>query len=1063
MSNLFYREPRLFALAILMMVAAGASALMTIGRQEDPTITNLFATVVTPYPGADPARVEALVTEKIEDELREIPEIDTIESTSRTGISVVTIELSQFITDTQIEQAWSEIRDALSDAARNFPEGVPQPEFDDNRTSAFTSIAAILPAEGSSPQPAVMGRYAELLQDRLRAVGGTKFVDRYGERIEEIEVSVQPQAIAALGLTVDAVSQALARADAKVEAGQVRGTSSDLLVEVSGEFVSLDRIRAIPIRQDTSGRIVRIGDVAELKRAFRDPPQSLAFLEGIPAVFVAARMTEDLQVDAWTQKVNAAYAEFRADLPAGLDLKVLFDQSSYTYDRLMGVLENMAIGIGIVIVVLIVSLGWRAAIVVATILPLATIVSIAGLQAAGIPIHQMSVTGLIVALGLLVDAGIVMTDDIRKRLSAGEARADAVSRAVRRLAVPLAASTITTVLAFMPMALLPGPAGDFVGSIAIAVITMLFVSLALALSITPALAGWMLKRSADGVAARESDAADGAANLGYVPPGRGLLHGVLLFALHHPRLAILSALVAPIVGFGSFTTLKPQFFPGVDRDQIYVQVKLPEGRAIAATKSVAAKVHTILKAREEVRDVAWVVGRDAPAFYYNMLTNQDNEPTFAEFLVTTTSAAASEALLANLQPQLDQEVPEARVTVRGLVQGPPVNAPVEIRVVGPELAKLREIGDAIRVVMVEVPGIVQVRTQIAPGAPKAKLVLDEEKVRLAGLDLADVARQFQTALEGATGGSLIEGSEELPVRVRLRSAERDTISALRDLEVVNVAASQENADTEPSRGVPAAHPGIPIRTLGRVEIVPAETPIFRRNGERMNTVQGFVEREVLPEAALGEVRKRVENAGVLLPSGYRLEVGGDSDARDETLRNLLASLGLIVALTVATIVLTFGSYRLALLTATVAILSMGLSLLALAIFRYPFGIQAVIGVIGSIGVSINAAIIITTALQQDAEALAGHVRRVADVVTAQSRHIISTTLTTFGGFLPLILAGGGFWPPFAMAIAGGVLLSTIVSFFFVPPMFLLLSRTKLPGAARTDLPKIAHEDAFART
>ncbi|MEL7047779.1 MAG: efflux RND transporter permease subunit [Pseudomonadota bacterium] len=1040
MWNLFYRKPRLFALAILMMIAAGASALATIGRQEDPTITNLFATVVTPYPGADPARVEALVTEKIEDELREIPEIDTIESTSRAGISVIQIELSQFITDVQIEQAWSEIRDALSDAALNFPDGVPQPEFDDNRTGAFTSISAILPRDGHRPKPAVMRRYSELLQDRLRAVGGTKFVDVVGAQSEEVSVSVNPQAITSLGLTVDAVAQALGRADAKVEAGQVRGANTDLIVEVAGEFKSVDRIRQIPIRQDETGRIVRIGDVATISRGLEDPPASLAYFEGVPAILVAARMTEDLQVDAWTNRINKIYAAFSAELPEGIELKVLFDQSAYTADRLLGVLENMAYGIAIVVGVLIISLGWRAAFVVATILPLATVVSIFGLQSFGIPIHQMSVTGMIVALGLLVDAGIVMTDDVRKRLAAGEDRRDAVANAVKRLVIPLSASTITTVLAFMPMALLPGPAGDFVGSIAISVIIMLFVSLGLAVTITPALAGWMLKRPVQAATDTAAAPSGAVSRTGAVPKGQGPLHALLVLAIKRPRLSMMAALIAPIVGFGSFTTLKPQFFPGVDRDQIYVQVKLPEGRSLIATDAVAKKVYTQLKENSDIRDVAWVVGESAPPFYYNMLANQDNEPTFAEFLVKTSSPEATEKVLAELQTELDRSIPEARVTVRGLVQGPPVNAPVEIRVVGPDLSKLREIGDQVRAVMVQVPGVEQVRTQIAPGAPKAALVLDEEKVRLAGLDLAEVARQFQSALEGARGGSLIEGSEELPVRVRLQRDGRDDLSALRSLEVVNMsrAASDVNVGN---------HPGIPVTALGDVKVVPAETPIFRRNGERINTVQGFVEREVLPEAALQDVLARVDEDGLDLPTGYRFELGGDSDARDETLRNLLASLGVIVALTVATIVLTFGSYRLAALTGVVAVLSMGLSLLALAIFQYPFGIQAVIGVIGSIGVSINAAIIIVTALQQDPDALRGDQERIADVVAAQSRHIISTTLTTFGGFLPLIVAGGGFWPPFAMAIAGGVLLSTIVSFFFVPPAFALLSRGQLPGIA----------------
>ena len=334
-----------------------------------------------------------------------------------------------------------------------------------------------------------------------------------------------------------------------------------------------------------------------------------------------------------------------------------------------------------------------------------------------------------------------------------------------------------------------------------------------------------------------------------------------------------------------------------------------------------------------------------------------------------------------------------------------------------------------------------------PGAPKISVDLSEEKVRLAGLDLGGVARQLEAQLEGVTGGSLVEDSEELPIRVRVGDEARRSIASVERINLIG-----PNAPSVARNG---RYPGIPLSALGSVTIVPSKTAINRRNGERINTIQGFVERDVLPEVAQNAVRKRIADSGLKLPPGYRFEDGGDSDARDETLRNLLGSLGLIITLTIASIVMTFGSYRLSAVTAVVALLSVGLSLLALAIFRYPFGIQGVIGVIGSIGVSINAAIIIMTALQANARAAAGNADAIVNTVLAQSRHIISTTITTFGGFLPLILAGGGFWPPFAMAIGGGVLLSTVVSFYFVPSAFAFLSRTgriprstQLPGASR---------------
>ena len=545
---------------------------------------------------------------------------------------------------------------------------------------------------------------------------------------------------------------------------------------------------------------------------------------------------------------------------------------------------------------------------------------------------------------------------------------------------------------------------------------MLGASLALALTITPALSGWFLKGPKAGADTDKK-------------PKYGIFGWSIGLSLAHPWLAILFALILPAIGFGAFPTLKAQFFPGVDRNQFYVQIKLPEGTAIQETRRVAKEAGKFIRQEDGVRHVHWIIGESAPAFYYNMIANQDNQPSFAEALVTTKSPDATEAVLARLQRTLDANVPQARVIVRGLVQGPPVTAPVEIRIVGPELSVLREIGDRVRRVMVSVPDVVQARTQLTGGAPKVFVDLDEEKVRLAGLQLAGVARQLESALEGATGGSLLEGSEELPVRVRVGERERSSFASVRSTDIVSTGAAANGS-----------YPGIPLTALGSIKLRPAETPIIRRNGERINTVQGFVHRTVLPEEALKKVRARIDESRIELPPGYRFELGGDSDARDDVMRNLISSLGIIVALSIATIVLTFGSYRLSIIAGIVSILSMGLSLLALAIFNYPFGIQAVIGVIGSIGVSINAAIIIMTALQEDPLALSGDIERIRELVVAQSRHIVSTTLTTFGGFLPLILEGGGFWPPFAMSIAGGVLLSTVVSFYFTPPAFALLAR-----------------------
>jgi multidrug efflux pump subunit AcrB len=1039
METLFYRERRLTALAVLVLFAAGLSSFLTIGRQEDPTITNLFATIITPYPGADPARVEALVTEKIEEELREIAEIDVIESVSRNGLSSVTVELSKFITDEEIEQAWSEIRDALADAAARFPAGVPDPSFDNDRTGAFSAISAILPRH-DDVSTAVLARYAEELADRLRALNGAKIVRDFGRPTEEVLVTIDPVRLADLGLTAGEVAATIAEADSKVSAGTLQGARADLLVEVAGEIDGIERVLDIPLATSADGLVTRVGDIATVSKGERDPPDTIAHVDGRRAVLVAARMDEGLQVDAWMARVRGILAEFEAELPDGLEHRLLFDQSGYTAERLTEVAVNMAIGVSLVVIVLFVTMGARAALVVAVVLPLVSLASIATLQYLSVPIHQMSVTGMVVALGLLVDAAIVMTDEIRQRLGAGMPREQAVGQSVKRLAVPLLASTVTTALAFMPMALLPGPAGDFVGSIATAVIVMLIWSLIIALTVTAAFAGLILP---DGGSDGGRDG--GRGKLGFLAMGvkGGPLARAFAFSirtsLRHPVLSVIFALILPVMGFLTFPTLTAQFFPGVDRDQFYIDVELPPGASIRETDRLALEVDALLADQDGIRSVSWVVGESAPAFYYNIRMDKDGADYFARALVTTDSKAATTRLIAPLQNRLDAAFPSARILVRDLVQGPPVAAPVELRFVGPDLAVLRELGDEARRIVATVPEITHARTTVTAAPPKLEFRLDEDRVRLAGLRLVDVARQLDAALEGVVGGSLIEGTEELPVRVRVANAERADVAFIETFDVIAPGTAGDG------------YVGVPLSALGEAAVVPSESAIYRRDGVRNNTVQGFVQYGVLPQEALSKVRAALDAEAFALPLGYTLEVGGDSDARNETLNNLLAPIGLIVTLTVATIVLTFNSFRLATVALVVCVLSAGLSILSLAVMQYPFGITAVIGVIGSIGVSINAAIILMTALQADPKARSGDREAMADVVTGASRHIVSTTLTTFGGFLPLILEGGGFWPPFATSIAGGVLLSTVVSFYFTPPMFALVyaGRAKAEAAQPT--------------
>lgn len=1034
MDTLFFRNPRLVILALAVIAVAGLSALLTLGRQEDPSITGTQAGVTTLFPGADPARIEALITRPLENELRTIAEVMTLSSTSAAGISSIDVELIETIDPAAIPEVWSRVRDKV--AAVPLPPGALDPEVETGGEGAYAAILALLPKGDTAPASAVLGRHAQELAERLRTLTGAKSVDVWGLPAEEVLVALDPARTAALGLSPAEVATAVAAGDAKARAGRLTGPGTEAVLDLAGDISGLDRVRDIVLREGSDGSVLRVGDVAEVTRGPRPPGDALAMVDGRAAVLIGVRIEEGLRVDLWMEGLKAKVAAFADTLPASLEVRQVFDQAVYTADRMSEVAVNMAIGTALVIGVLFLTLGARAALVVALVLPLVTLATLGTMRFIGLPLHQMSVTGLIVALGLLVDAAIVMTDEVQKRLSEGHDRRQAVAAAVRRLAVPLLASTLTTVLSFVPMILLPGGAGDFISAIAIAVVLMLSWSLIVALTITPALAGWWL--SARGGA---------GLRLGALTRGFAVL---IQLSLANPLRSVLLALVLPVMGFLAMPMLVPQFFPGVDRNQFHVEVELPVGTGLETTRALVERIDSALKADARITGTVWVAGESAPEFYYNIVGNRQNAPEYAHGLVTTASPAATAALLGPLQADLSETFPQARVLVRGLVQGPPVEAPVELRLVGQDIQALRRAGDDIRTILLSVPALTQVRTQMEGTAPEVRVDVDEAAARLLGLSLGDVSAQLQAALEGVTGGALLEGTEELPVRVRLGEDIRGDLSRIATLPILPAGAA--------ARATQGALPQVPLSALATLTLVPSETAISRRNGDRVNTVQAFVAPGVLAQAAQAQAEAALAQAGFVLPPGVTLEIGGDADERSQTVANLMASIGLIVTLSVATVVLSFNSFRLSAITFAVAGLSAGLSILALAIFDHPFGITAVIGVIGSIGVSVNAAIIVLSALQEDPRAAAGDRAAMTEVVMGSTRHILSTTLTTVGGFLPLILAGGGFWPPFAVAVAGGVALSTVLAFAFTPQMFALVHRrVPLPSALATAPPASARQ------
>jgi len=1021
MIKAFTENNRLMALLIILLIVAGLGSLSTLPRTEDPRISNRNASVLTILPGASAERVEALVTEKIEQKLRKLADIKRITSTSRPGISIVQIELHG--SNYNPVPAWSRVRDLLNDVTSELPPAAVAPRLEDDRGYAYTQLIAVKWQGDNAVDLTTLGRYGKELQNQLKAVASTDIVSLFGRGEEQILVEIDKHLAANLSLSTHAISSIILAADAKVSAGNIVNDYNQMQIEVAGSFNSVDRIRQIPLLSDSKGGVVRLGDIAQVNKKLQWPAQEIALVDGQYAVVVSTRMLPDLRIDKWSAEVDDQVAAFNLQLPSSLTTEVLFDQSQYTEDRLQGLVDNILIGFSIIAVVLLVTLGWRAALIVTLSLPLTVLFTLTVMNYYGLPIHQMSVTGLVVALGIMVDNAIVMADTIQKRRQQGLTASVAVQGAIKHLWLPLLGSTLTTILAFMPIVMMPGPSGEFVSGIALSVIFALIGSYLVSHTIVAGLSGRFLVGHAQGSSGRTTTWYHHGIELAGLAKA---FRQSLVWVLARPKLSIGLVFILPLSGFILAKHLDEQFFPASDRDMFHIELFMPVQTSIIATEAMTKTISDLLAQQQGISKVRWFIGNNAPSFYYNLMPSKDGAQYYAQAMITGDSFQRVNELIPSLQILLDDAIPEAQILVRKLEQGPPFRAPIELRLFGPNLDTLKTLGDEARRILIGTENVIHTRATIQPGLPKIWLKINEDVSQLAGLTLTDVATQLQSTLHGSVNGSIIEGTESIPVRVRIANEQRRSLSDLANI----------------SLSSPLSQGSIPLVALTTLALKPSRGAIPHRDGVRVNTVEGYLVSGVLPSTVLSAFSARLVSENFVLPPGYRMEFGGESAKRNDAVGNLLASVGVIMMLLIIIVVLSFNSFRLGGVIVLSAIQSVGLGLLSIYVFNYPFGFTVIIGLLGLMGLAINAAIVILAELKSDPKAVAGDSDAIINAITSCTRHITSTTITTVGGFLPLILAGGGFWPPFAIAIAGGTVLTTLLSFYFVPAIFVLMSRKR---------------------
>lgn len=1096
----FFEDRRLIILTVLMAVASGASSLAILPRMEDPMLTPRAANVTTIFPGADAERVEALVTEKIEDEILDVPEIKRVRSQSRAGSSFLSIELRDDVYETG--PIWSELRGKIEDSIAVLPEGASRPIFDELEISAYAWIGAVTwksdatesrddSARYDEVPSGVLRRLARDLKDRMFALGGTKQVDLFGDPLEEIVVEIDPQRAAAGGLTPASIAQQLATSDVKSSSGTLRSDTTDLVVELGNEFKSMETILDVTLQTSQPGQTLRLRDVAQVRRSTPNPPASRAIIDGNVGVVVGVMLRPDYRIDQWAGEAKSIVERFADELPPGVELDIIMQQERYVSDRMDSLAKNLLLGVTAVAIVTLIFMGWRSAILVTATLPIASLMVVAGMRFLNIPIHQMSVTGLILALGLMIDNAIIATDEIQLSLRRGLSAKEAVIDMVSRLFAPLLASTVTTALAFAPIALMEGPAGEFVGSIATTVMLAIFSSFLLAMTVLPATAALLQRRLFDAAndqdgatdtngseepANKDTNGASSAASGTKRSQSHGqkhahlqhggffatlLAHGITIpkvtnayrsflnSMLKRPVIGIAIGCLLPVCGFVAATQLNEQFFPPADRDQFQVELELAPQSSLAETEAMARRIESVLLEVPRVEHVSWFIGESAPSFYYNVIPRRKNSPNYGQAIVTLDSNQASLELIREIQLTLDEEFPSARILARQLEQGPPFDAPVEIRLLGTDLEKLTAFGDELRAMATTLPDVLHSRTLLSEFRPVASVQVNSRVASWSGLTEEAIAQQLFARFEGLIAGSIVEEVEEIPVRVRIADQARSHFEDVGDtrLLISNPPLSSRVPTTplNPSKSAEqnlALQQFTPLSAVASVDYRPQRAVITRYNGRRANEVQSFITAGTLPSKVLGNFISKIDAADFRdrLPSGYNIEIGGEASERDAAVSRLMANVSVLSVGMLGALVLALASFRLTGLIGLVATLSIGLGMGALWIFGYPFGFMAIVGTMGLIGIAINDSIVVVAALKSKPGVLAGDRDETVETIIEVTRHVLATTFTTVFGFMPLLLSGGGFWPPLAVAIGTGVIGATLISVTLVPCVFRLMAR-----------------------
>ncbi len=1003
LSDWALRHRSLLIYAMAVAVVFGIAAFVQLGRDEDPPFTFTTMVVEVQWPGATTQETIQEVTDRIEKALQQTPHLDFLRSYTKPGDTVVFVNLKDSTSASEVPDIWYRVRKEIGDMASTLPQGIRGPFFNDDFGDTYANIYAFT-SDGFTQRE--LRDYVEQTRSALVAVSGVAKVDLIGAQEETVYLEFSPKRLAGFNLDYAALLASLQQQNAVAPAGTIESNGEKIFVQVTGSFDSDDAIRDLNIR--VGDRFMRLGDLGTVRRGYQDPPTAQFRFNGKPALGLALTMTKGGNVLDLGRDVTKAMRSIQTELPIGLEPHLVADQGAVVYKAVGGFTQALGEAVLIVLAVSFLSLGFRAGLVVAFSIPLVLAVTFVAMQILGIELQRISLGGLIIALGLLVDDAMITVEMMITKLEEGWDKVRAATYAYEVTAFPMLAGTLITAAGFVPIGFARSAAGEYTVSLFQVVTIALLVSWIVAVVFAPYL-GVLLLRA-------KPHKEEGA-------PRNNFFHGFLTKTLARYRYLVIAGVVAAfVVAIGGMQLVRQQFFPASDRPELLVGMTLPQTATFGTTARQVDQVEQLLAKSPDVDHWTTYVGQGAVRFYLPMDVQLAND-NFAQLVVVAKDLDARKRIQEMMEAISNDSFANVVLNVTALELGPPVGWPIKFRVAGPDIAVVQRIADRVAAAVGRDPSALNVNFDWNDAAKVLQVKINQDKVRLLGLSSQAVADALYITFSGRAITQMRDATYLINVTARAAGSERTSIETLRNLQIQ----------------IPGGKV-VPLDNLAAIDYGLEYPFVWRRNRLPTITVQAKTRTGVEPASVVGNVAADLAALRGQLQPGYTIETGGSVEESAKGQGSVFAVLPLAAFLIFTIIMIQLQSFSRLLLVVSVAPLGLIGVAAALLLSGSAMGFVALLGVIALSGMIMRNSLILVT--QIEANRLEGHPLwdAIIEATVHRTRPILLTAAAAILGMIPI--AGEVFWGPMAFAIMGGLASATALTLMFLPAVYAVVFRAR---------------------